>query len=165
MTTTAYLALGSNLGDKKRNIAEAIKHIGELAGRVVEQSDLYETAPCGFVSANDFINAAICVETCLTPRQLLAATQQIERMMGRTEKSSDGVYHDRVIDIDILLYGTETIDEPDLKIPHPEMWKRSFVMRPLLDVTRRETFNAYADEYLEYMEKMPDEKIGRKRWE
>lgn len=163
--TTAYLALGSNLGDKKRNISEAIKHIGELAGMVVGQSDLYETAPCGFVSIHDFINAAVCVDTELTPRQLLAATQRIERMMGRTEKSSDGEYHDRVIDIDILLYGTETVDEPDLKIPHPEMWKRSFVMRPLLDITRRETFKAYADEYLEYMGKVPDEKTGRKRWE
>lgn len=163
--TTAYLALGSNLGDRKRNIAEAIRHIGELVGAVAEQSDMYETAPCGFVSAHDFINAAVCVDTELTPRQLLEATQRIERMMGRTEKSSGGQYHDRIIDIDILLYGTETVDEPDLKIPHPQMWGRRFVMRPLIDVTRMETFNAYVDEYLEYMRRVLDDKSGRKRWE
>jgi 2-amino-4-hydroxy-6-hydroxymethyldihydropteridine diphosphokinase len=76
----------------------------------------------------------ICVETELSPRQLLAETQRIERLMGRTSKSRGGEYHDRVIDIDILLYGNEIINEPDLVIPHPLMKEREFVMKPLEEV-------------------------------
>ena len=132
--TSVYLSLGTNLGDKERNIAEAINKIGELIGDVVRQSALYATKPCGFESGNGFINAAVCVETELSPRQLLAMTQQIERSMGRTEKSKDGVYHDRLIDIDILLYGKLHINEPDLKIPHPLMNERDFVMIPLKEI-------------------------------
>lgn len=132
--TSVYLSLGTNLGDKERNIAEAINKIGELIGDVVRQSALYATKPWGFESDNDFINAAVCVDTELSPRQLLAMTQQIERSMGRTEKSKDGVYHDRLIDIDILLYGKLHINEPDLKIPHPLMNERDFVMIPLKEI-------------------------------
>lgn len=132
--TNVYLSLGTNLGDKERNIAEAINKIGELIGDVVRQSALYATKPWGFESGNDFINAAVCVDTELSPRQLLAMTQQIERSMGRTEKSKDGVYHDRLIDIDILLYGKLHINEPDLKIPHPLMNEREFVMIPLKEI-------------------------------
>lgn len=132
--TSVYLSLGTNLGDKERNIAEAINKIGELIGDVVRQSALYATKPWGFESGNDFINVAVCVDTELSPRQLLAMTQQIERSMGRTEKSRDGVYHDRLIDIDILLYGKLHINEPDLKIPHPLMNERDFVMIPLKEI-------------------------------
>lgn len=132
--TSVYLSLGTNLGDKERNIAEAINKIGELIGDVVRQSALYATKPWGFESGNDFINATVCVDTELSPRKLLAMTQQIERSMGRTEKSKDGVYHDRLIDIDILLYGKLHINEPDLKIPHPLMNERDFVMIPLKEI-------------------------------
>lgn len=132
--TSVYLSLGTNLGDKERNIAEAINKIGELIGDVVRQSALYATKPWGFESGNDFINVAVCVDTELSPRQLLAMTQLIERSMGRTEKSRDGVYHDRLIDIDILLYGKLHINEPDLKIPHPLMNERDFVMIPLKEI-------------------------------
>lgn len=130
----AYLSLGTNLGDKEHNITEAISKIRELIGNIKRQSALYATKPWGFNSTNDFINAAVCVETNLKPRQLLEATQQIERNMGRTEKSCNGKYHDRIIDIDILLYGNEQINEPDLKIPHPLMRKREFVMKPLREI-------------------------------
>ncbi len=129
-----YLGLGTNLGDKRENIAEAIRKIEELVGKVVRQSALYGTKPWGFKSDNDFLNAAVCVETKLSPRELLAATQQIERSMGRREKSHNGEYHDRLIDIDILLYGNECIDEPDLKVPHPLMTERDFVMKPLSEI-------------------------------
>ena len=129
-----YLSLGTNLGNRKRNIREAIERIGELIGVVVRQSALYETRPWGFSSPNDFINACICVETVLAPRQLLEATQCIEREMGRTLKSTDGKYHDRIIDIDILLYDDLCVDEPDLKIPHPLMEERNFVMVPLREI-------------------------------
>ena len=130
----AYLSLVTNLGDKRKNIAEAIKNIGELVGDVVRQSALYETEPWGFRSDNRFINAAVCVDTQLSPRRLLEVTQRIEREMGRTLKSDGGEYHDRIIDIDILLYGDLHIDEPDLKIPHPLMHERDFVMTPLNEI-------------------------------
>ncbi len=130
----AYLSLGTNLGDKRKNIAEAIKNIGELVGDVVRQSALYETEPWGFRSDNRFVNAAVCVDTQLSPRRLLEVTQRIEMEMGRTLKSAGGEYHDRIIDIDILLYGDLHIDEPDLKIPHPLMHERDFVMTPLNEI-------------------------------
>lgn len=130
----AYLSLGTNLGDKRKNIAEAIKNIGELVGDVVRQSALYETEPWGFRSDNRFVNAAVCVDTQLSPRRLLEVTQRIEREMGRTLKSDGGEYHDRIIDIDILLYGDLHIDEPDLKIPHPLMHERDFMMTPLNEI-------------------------------
>ena len=130
----AYLSLGTNLGDKCKNIAEAINNIGELVGDVVRQSALYETEPWGFRSDNRFVNAAVCVDTQLSPRRLLEVTQRIEREMGRTLKSDGSEYHDRIIDIDILLYGDLHIDEPDLKIPHPLMHERDFVMKPLREI-------------------------------
>lgn len=126
--------MGTNLGDKRKNITEAIKNIGELVGDVVRQSALYETEPWGFRSDNRFVNAAVCVDTQLSPRRLLEVTQRIEREMGRTLKSAGGEYHDRIIDIDILLYGDLHIDEPDLKIPHPLMHERDFVMTPLNEI-------------------------------
>lgn len=131
---TVYLALGSNIGNRRRAMREAVKHIEENVGRVVRRSSLIETEPWGFHSSNRFLNACICVETTLSPRTLLGVTQQIERDMGRKTKSEHGVYHDRVIDIDILLYDDLHLDEPDLKIPHPLMEQRDFVMIPLREI-------------------------------
>ena len=129
-----YLSLGTNLGNRKRHIREAIEKIGELIGDVVRQSALYETKPWGFSSPNDFINACVMVETALSPRQLLEMTQRIEREMGRMGKSVNGEYHDRIIDIDILLYDDLTVSDPDLVIPHPLMEERDFVMTPLREI-------------------------------
>ena len=138
---TVYLSLGSNLGDKERNIVQAIVKINEKIGAVVRQSSLLITEPWGFESDNAFVNCAVCCKTTLTPRRLLNATQRIEREMGRTQKSlviKDGTprveYHDRIIDIDILLYDDVTIDTPTLKIPHPLMQERDFVMIPLREI-------------------------------
>ena len=116
---------------------QAIEKLGEFVGSVVCQSALYETKPWGFESPNDFINCCVLVDTPLAPRQLLEATQRIERDLGRVEKTADDhEYHDRVIDIDILLYDDITVDEPDLKIPHPLMNERDFVMEPLKEIRR-----------------------------
>lgn len=131
---TIYLGLGSNLGDRRKNIADAIYKIGESVGEVVRQSTLYETVPWGFDSQNMFVNAAICVETSLSPRKVLTATQAIERELGRTYKSVNRQYHDRTIDIDILFYDNLHINEPDLIIPHPLMQERDFVMKPLKEI-------------------------------
>ncbi len=129
-----YLGLGSNLGDRERNLAEAIRLIGERIGEVVRQSSFIETEPWGFQSDHGFMNAVILCLTEKTPREVLALTQQIERDLGRKKKSVDG-YADRLIDIDILLYDDWTVDEPDLKIPHPLMHQRDFVMIPLKQIT------------------------------
>ena len=132
-----YLSLGANIGNRKRAMRQAIEKLGEFVGSVVCQSALYETKPWGFESPNDFINCRVLVETPLSPRQLLEATQRIERDLGRVEKTADDhEYHDRVIDIDILLYDDITVDEPDLKIPHPLMNERDFVMEPLKEIRR-----------------------------
>ena len=131
---TVYLGLGSNLGDRRGNISAAVRLLGERVGRVVRVSSMFETEPWGFTSGNMFVNAAVCVETSLSPHGVLEATQAIEREQGRTVKSTDGQYHDRLIDIDILLYDDICVDEPDLKIPHPLMREREFVMRPLGEI-------------------------------
>ena len=129
-----YLGLGSNLGNKEWNLSEAIRLIGERVGQVVRQSSFIETEPWGFQSKNSFLNAVILCETNKTPREVLLLTQQIERDMGRRQKSVSVGYIDRTIDIDILLYDDLTVDEPDLKIPHPLMHQRNFVMRPLKEI-------------------------------
>ena len=141
-----FLGLGSNLGDRETLIAQAIELIGKKVGEVVRQSSLIETEPWGFESENKFLNGVILVETTLTPRRLLKVTQSIERTLGRKKKSTirsaNGRllptgrknYSDRPIDIDILLYDDLTVDESDLKIPHPLMHERDFVMIPLKEL-------------------------------
>ena len=128
------MGLGSNLGDKVWNLQEAIRLIGERIGAVTRQSSFIETEPWGFKSQNSFLNAVILCETTQTPREVLLLTQQIERDLGRTKKSVSGGYADRTVDIDILLYDDIHIDEPDLKIPHPLMHERDFVMIPLKEI-------------------------------
>ena len=137
----AYLALGTNLGDKERNITEAYQRIEGNVGRIERKSSLYRSKPWGFTSQNDFVNAVICCSTNLTPRQLLDATQSIDRDMGRTVKSKCGEYQDRIIDIDIILYDKMTVEEPDLHIPHPLMKERPFVMIPLEEIYKEEQTN------------------------
>lgn len=133
-THTAYLAYGSNIGEKEENILNAYRMTEERVGRIVRRSAMMRSEPWGFKSDNGFVNSVACVETILTPHQLLEATQSIERAMGRTEKSHGGVYHDRIIDIDILLYDDITINDADLVIPHPLMHERDFVMKPLNEI-------------------------------
>lgn len=110
--------------------------IGDKVGRVLRQSSFIETEPWGFESEHKFMNAVILCKTMKTPREVLLLTQQIERDMGRKKKSVSGGYADRPIDIDILLYDDLTIDEPDLKIPHPLMHERDFVMIPLNEISK-----------------------------
>lgn len=129
-----YLGLGSNIGDRRQCIADAIRLISERVGAVLRQSTLIETEPWGFQSKHKFLNGVILCETDRSPREVLALTQQIERDLGRKKKSHSSRYHDRPIDIDILLYDDLTIDEPDLRIPHPLMHERDFVMIPLNEI-------------------------------
>lgn len=129
-----YLGLGSNIGDRRQCIADAIRLISERVGAVLRQSTLIETEPWGFQSKHKFLNGVILCETDKSPREVLALTQQIERDLGRKKKSHSSRYHDRPIDIDILLYDDLTVDEPDLRIPHPLMHERDFVMIPLNEI-------------------------------
>lgn len=129
-----FLGLGSNMGDRQRTISQAMEEISHRIGRVVAMSSFYETDPWGYKSESKYINAVVAVDTELSPQGLLAHTQAIERLLGRDSKTVDGAYHDRTMDIDILLYDDVTIDETDLKIPHPRMGERDFVMNPLKEV-------------------------------
>lgn len=136
------LSLGSNLGSRRENLQRAILALQERVGSVVGCSAFLTTEPWGFESEHPFLNAAVRLATALTPRQLLLVTQEIERELGRTAKSSDGIYHDRVIDIDILTYDDVELDETflhegrtlTLHIPHPLMKERDFVMVPLRQI-------------------------------
>ena len=129
-----YLSLGSNLGSKEQHITTAVKHLEQRVGKVRRLSSLLKTEPWGFTSPHSFVNAAVSIDTILSPHEVLEATQQIERDMGREQKSMNGEYHDRIIDIDILLYDDMEINEKDLIIPHPLMHQRDFVMIPLREI-------------------------------
>ena len=133
-----YLSLGSNQGDREQLLNRAIRLIDERVGEVTRQSSFLETEPWGFQSEHKFLNAAVCCQTEKTPREVLLLTQQIERELGRHKdvncKSPNRQYVDRPIDIDILLYDDLKVDEPDLKIPHPLMHQRDFVMIPLKEI-------------------------------
>ena len=129
-----YLSLGSNLGDRHATMRRAIDMLNAGAGTVDRQSSPLETEPWGFESANKFLNMCVRLLTTLTPEQLLLKTQDIEKRLGRTVKSVDGQYHDRPIDIDMLMYDDVNISTPALTLPHPHMHERDFVMIPLREI-------------------------------
>lgn len=133
-THMVYLGLGTNLGDKRKNLNDAIRMLENQVGEVEKVSSVIETEPEGFKSDNMFLNAVVKVRTALSPFELLDITQDVEKSLGRKEKSSNGIYHDRVIDIDILLYDDINISTPRLVIPHPRMTQREFVMTPLAEI-------------------------------
>jgi len=128
------IGLGSNLGDKEENITKGIQYIESSIGKVEAVSSLYHTSPVGFESANSFLNAACLVKTNLYPIEVLHITQQIEKNMGRSTKSTNRIYSDRIIDIDILFYDNEIINSPELVVPHPFLHIRNFVLQPLVEI-------------------------------
>lgn len=130
---TVYLSLGTNLGDKSRNIRTATELLAERVGGIRALSSFYDTKPWGFESEHSFLNAALVIETFLGPFELLNATQSIETAMGRSGKSN-GTYADRLIDIDILMYEDLVLSSKDLILPHPLMHERSFVLVPLAEI-------------------------------
>ena len=122
------------MGDRRSLLNRAIALIEERVGAVQRVSSFIETEPWGFESEHPFLNAAVMVRTTLSPIECLDATQQIERELGRKKKSKGGIYHDRPIDIDLLLYGDLKLSTPRLTIPHPHMYERDFVMIPLREI-------------------------------
>jgi 2-amino-4-hydroxy-6-hydroxymethyldihydropteridine diphosphokinase len=127
-----FLGIGTNLGNRKANLRQATKMIGEHIGNVLNSSPVYETAPWGFEAEDDFLNMVVLAETNHSPAELLKKIVSIESMLGR-DKSQDR-YSSRVIDIDILLYDDLVINENGLKIPHPLIHERKFVLVPLNDI-------------------------------
>lgn len=134
-----YLSIGTNVGDRRLNISRALEKL-ELAfgDKWKSLSDILETKSWGFEGA-DFLNCVVCFESEFPPEEVLEICKQIEKQMGRDEQVEYGVdgkriYHDRVIDIDIILYGNLCINTPTLRIPHPMMREREFVMKPLMQI-------------------------------
>ena len=125
-----YLSLGSNLGDRAAHLRAALEFLSE-AGTVKATSSFYETEPVDFRDQPWFLNCVVALETDKTPRELLAHALAIEEKMGRRRTHDKGP---RTIDIDILMYGDRVIDEPGLKIPHPAMQERRFVLEPLAEI-------------------------------
>jgi 2-amino-4-hydroxy-6-hydroxymethyldihydropteridine diphosphokinase len=135
-----YFGIGSNLGNREANLLRAIELLHERVGECVACSSVYRSAPQGFVSDNEFANMVAVCQSDYSPEEVLTISQQIEREMGRTEKSINGVYHDRVIDIDLLQARGNEANEAirrsgeSLTLPHPRMQERDFVMIPLHEV-------------------------------
>ena len=128
------LSLGSNLGLRETYLRKALQALDKELGSLVKCSSFYETLPWGFSSDSLFLNAAACFDTLLSPEEVLAVTQQIEKSLGRKEKSRQGQYADRCIDIDILLYDDKVMQTPDMILPHPHMAERMFVLEPLAEI-------------------------------
>ena len=134
MSETAYLAFGSNLGDSERVIRDAYAALSLVPGlNPVALSGMYRTKPWGYADQPDFINACCRLETTLTPEALLGVCLGIEAAMGRVRRFKNGP---RIIDIDLLLYGGEARQTQELRLPHPGLLEREFVLVPLLDVSQ-----------------------------
>ncbi len=152
--TNIYLGIGTNLGDKAHNIQTCLTFLEQQLGNLICCSSIYESEPVGFASAHTFMNVVALFQTSLAPLDLLRVTQQIEKDMGRTQKSecriTNGALHithfDRIIDIDILLYGDlhqtfhDSAGTPILILPHPRMQERDFVMIPLREIKGNDCF-------------------------
>ncbi|MEQ2129783.1 2-amino-4-hydroxy-6-hydroxymethyldihydropteridine diphosphokinase [Caldanaerobacter subterraneus] len=130
--TEVYLSLGSNLGDREKYLKEAVKRLKSNKNIVLKKlSPIYETKPVGYLEQDNFLNAAILIETDLTPYELLDVTTSIEAELKRERTIKWGP---RTIDIDILLYDGLILNDEKLTIPHPHMWERAFVLIPLRDI-------------------------------
>lgn len=141
-----YLSIGANLGEREQTINQAVSLIGSEVGRVLARSSFYYSAPVGFDSKNEFCNICLKITSDLSPQRLLYVTQDIEKALGRSEKTTDGIYHDREIDIDILMAFDMPADSTDfplfplcvntkrLTLPHPRMDERDFVKIPLSEI-------------------------------
>lgn len=151
--TVAYLGLGSNVGDRLSNIENALRMLDAAEGVTVDRvSDIMETKPWGFAAEEDFLNCAvrIVVTADVTPLSLLDICKGIERALGRNDSpeydgSGNRIYHSRKIDIDILLYGEERITTDSLKVPHPLMTERDFVMIPLRQIASQDVVEAFPE--------------------
>ena len=141
----AYLGIGTNIGDRLQNLIDTVEALNLLPlTKVVEISNVYETAPVGYANQDDFLNIVVAVSTDLNAHNLLGAALGIEAGMGRIRTIKNGP---RIIDVDLLMYENEKIDSLTLALPHPRMLERNFVIKPLLDLNLDKSF--YLREKLE----------------
>ncbi len=131
MTKELYLLLGSNLGEKLKNLDTALAAINAQIGKVESSSSLYETEPWGEIPTETFINQMLKVNTKLSPQQVMEKIISIEESMGRTREKK---WENRIIDIDIIFYGKEIISSQSLQIPHPQFEKRNFAILPMMEL-------------------------------
>jgi 2-amino-4-hydroxy-6-hydroxymethyldihydropteridine diphosphokinase len=162
MTVCAYLALGSNLGDRAGILLRAIKKLHEQPGiRVVRVSSVYETEPVGYVEQEAFLNMVVAVETELSPDELLNTALSVERELGRVRTIRWGP---RTIDVDLLLYGQASIQQENLIIPHPAMAERAFVLVPLLDVWEGGALPVYNQSPDHFLSSLSEDHKGVRKW-
>lgn len=170
--TDLYLSLGSNQGNRKELLSEAVRELENQIGRLCALSDFYETAPWGFVSEHQFLNAALLLQTDKPADKILAITQEIEKRLGRTGKSCNGIYHDRKIDIDILFYGDLCFDgnvlltdgrTQHLTIPHKLLHQRDFVLKPLVEIAPTLIHPQLGVSILQLWQKLKDAETGNNK--
>jgi 2-amino-4-hydroxy-6-hydroxymethyldihydropteridine diphosphokinase len=151
--TTAYLSLGSNIGDRAANIARAIGALPAHGVRVIKQSRLYETEPVEMREQDWFLNGVVEIQTALQPQELMAALLAIEQSMGRQRLVPKGP---RIIDLDILLFGAVVLKQPQLEIPHPRLAARRFVLVPFAEIAPNAMHPALGKTIRELLETTPD---------
>lgn len=157
--TFVYLALGSNVGNREENLREAERRLRQLGITVKQASSIYETAPVDYLDQPWFLNSVLEAETGLPPHELLRRMREIESAMGSKKPFAKGP---RLIDLDILLYGHDTISTPDLQVPHPRMLERRFVLVPLAEVAPNYRHPSWQDAVAELLQKTPDRSEVRK---
>lgn len=154
MLNTAYLALGTNLGVREHYLYTALKELNDTRCiKITDFSSIYETDPVGYTDQDSFLNMVIKVKTDLSPLDLLRILQEIEIKLGRERKIRWGP---RTIDLDILLYNQENIDDKQLTIPHPRMHERAFVVIPLMDIDKDLILPNSKRALSQYIDKLPD---------
>ncbi|HEY4554042.1 MAG TPA: 2-amino-4-hydroxy-6-hydroxymethyldihydropteridine diphosphokinase [Bacillaceae bacterium] len=161
MANTAYLSLGSNMGNRIVNLKRAVEELGRRQGIKVDAlSSVYETDPVGYTDQDAFLNMAVKISTSLLPEQLLGVCLTVEAELGRTREIRWGP---RIIDLDILLYNNENIETEALQVPHPRMAERAFVLVPLLELDRNLEHPATNAPLVEVLDEIPD-KEGVRLW-
>ena len=158
MDEVVYLSLGSNLGDRDRNLREAIQALGGV-GRVKAVSSFYETEPVDFVDQAWFLNCAVAIESLLSPERMMAELLRLEQTMGRERIHKKGP---RTIDIDILMFGERIVDSPELQIPHPAMQGRRFVLAPLAEIAPEAKHPVMKRTVRELLAELPGRQVVRK---
>lgn len=158
---TLTLGIGSNLGNRHQNLLDVVYYIASFVGEVEKISSVYSSEALGFEGA-DFLNACLLVKTDLSPEKVLEQTQKIEKILGRHQKSKDKIYHNRVIDIDILYFNDLILDTKDLQIPHPEIAHRNFVLRPLNDILLDKIHPILQKNHKELLTLSPDKSVVQK---
>ncbi len=157
----AFVGLGSNLGEREAMIKAALEELARLPGTTLERaSSLYDTEPVGDSEQPNFLNAVAQLETGLTARQLLWNLLLIEKRLGRVRTRRWGP---RSIDLDLLLYGDEVLDEPDLRVPHPELLRRSFVLVPLVELDPLVVHPVTGETLLAHLSRLPSTRPPVKR--